>query len=247
MLGWKLTLHEQNTVPGIVNRMLAARCDAVFTTYAITQTYMPRVSCQQTGFPLRRELLQALKVKQHSTNDNPHILVIGGSQGAKKVVDSCLAVFHQLSSEGMVFQATVQTGERNYAWAQEQNPPSHVCLVPFITDMATAYACADVMISRAGSGSLSEIALWQIPAILIPFPYASENHQKVNAEFFAREQAALMIEEKELTVERLKQDVSILLSQRDTRAEMSRRMASLRRTDAAAAIASELIRWVQQH
>lgn len=241
-LGWTLTLHEQNTIPGLVNRMLASRCDRVYITYESTQRYLKGIDCAMTGFPLRRELLQshAARNTKHG-NQSVSILVIGGSQGARSVVEHSLKAFALLDQQRISYQALVQTGERNYEWAQTFERPGHVSLTPFIHNMAEAYQMADIVISRAGSGSLSEISFWGLPSILIPYPYASENHQLYNAKTFVQSGAAILIEEEHLTPEYLSNIVLTLILDESKRFEMGRCSAALARPDAADVIASDLI------
>ncbi|MFB3784952.1 MAG: undecaprenyldiphospho-muramoylpentapeptide beta-N-acetylglucosaminyltransferase [bacterium] len=240
--GWKLTLHEQNVRPGAVNRIMARWCGRVYVTYPATRDFWKTLPCQVTGFPLRRELIEERdRAVSGSTKAVPGVLVTGGSQGARRLVEISLEAFHRLAARGAAFRAVVQTGERNYDWARTRLCPAAVELVPFIHDMAAAYRDADVMVSRAGSGSLSEIALWGLPAILVPYPYASGNHQYVNARAFQDAGAARVMEEKDLTPEGLAAALADLLGQAETRREMGRRAAALARRDAADVIANDLL------
>ena len=246
LLGWRLLMHEQNTVPGIVNRVLARVCQTVFITYPVTANYLTKANCRVSGFPLRKELLEAYRaISKKEETIKASILVIGGSQGARKITEMAIEAFRLLENEGVAFEATLQTGDKNFEWAMALNPPQSVTLVPFINAMAAAYSKADAVISRSGSGSLSEIALWGLPSILIPFPYASENHQKYNAKAFVDEKAAVMIEEKELTPEILKKELQEIISNKSIRVEMSRRVVSLSKIDAADVIADEILKVLQ--
>lgn len=241
--GWMVALHEQNTIPGLVNRLLASRCDRVFVTYESSKEYFKGTSCMTTGLPLRGDLLEAFDRRTpREPSETPSVLLIGGSQGARRVVETGLQAFWNLHSLGIEFHAVVQTGEKNYEWAESLPRPEEVVLVPFIEDMAGAYRDADVVLSRAGSGSLSEIALWGLPSILIPYPFASENHQAANAKTFTDAEAALAIEEKELTPNRLSDLLLQLLQDKDKRTVMGKKAESLARRDAAQVIAKELIR-----
>ena len=242
ILGWRLMMHEQNTVPGVVNRVLAKGCSTVFITYPVTAAYLKKANCRVSGFPLRRELLEAQKMvaKKEETGEIS-ILVIGGSQGARKVTETAIAAFRLMESENCAFHVTLQTGAKNLDWAVSLNPPANVELVPFINTMAVAYANADIVISRSGSGSLSEIAMWGLPSILIPYPFASEEHQKYNAKAFADEKAAVMIEEKDLTPDKLKTELLEMILNKANRVEMSRRVLALAKIDAAEVIANEIL------
>lgn len=240
LLGWKLTLHEQNTVPGLVNRWLASWCDTIFTTYEVTQTYLKKAQCHQTGFPLRREILTTYHQTQRSPQEIPTILVLGGSQGARFVTQIAIEVFQLLVEDKVGFKAILQTGEKNYEWAQSLTPPDCVKLIPFIEDMAEVYAQTDVIISRAGSGTLSEIALWGLPSILIPYPFSSENHQKVNSQVFKNKKAAIMFEEKELSAVKLKKEIIKLINNIHFRVEMGRSAKNLANEAAADTITKKL-------
>lgn len=241
ILGWKLTLHEQNTVPGLVNRMMAAWCGAVFTTYEATGVYLKDAPWVVTGFPLRKELPAAKESGSPPMNERPFLLVIGGSQGARAIVEKSMAACRLLGEKGIEFEALIQTGERNYEWAKTLEPLPNVRLTPFIHEMAEAYLKADMVVSRAGSGSLSEIACFGLPSILIPYPYASGNHQALNARCFAEAGAARVVEEAALTPEQLGNELSVLLSDRKARSDMGHKAGRLARDDAARTIAEHLL------
>lgn len=242
ILGWSVSLHEQNTVPGLVNRSLGRLCTTVYLTYAKTLEYWAIPKAEVVGFPLRDELVLARNQAETQTDTwKPHILVIGGSQGARRLTQVALEAFSRLSERNMTFEATVQTGPLNFEWAQSLPAPEGVSRVPYIDNMAEAYARCSIVISRAGSGSLSEIALWGLPAILVPFPYASEDHQRVNAEVFTELNAAIQMTEKELSSEQLSDELHTLLTDETRRRDMSRNAASLARVDASERIARELI------
>lgn len=242
-LGWKVALHEQNTIPGLVNRFLASHCDRVFATFESSVAHFSGADCMVTGLPLRREILNALDRRApRGRSEVPFVLLTGGSQGARKMVEAALQAFQQVKDRGLVFRARVQTGERNFEWALSLPRPKEVELAPFIHDMASAYEETDLIVARAGSGSLSEIALWGIPSILIPYPFASENHQRENARSFENAGAAWLIEESTLTPESLAEAIVSLLRDKARRESMKHSAASLARRDAARTIAQELLR-----
>lgn len=242
LLGWKTALHEQNTVPGLVNRMMANWCDRVFLTYESTKERLKSASCVVSGFPLRKELIQARNAQAAVRPDEaPLVLSIGGSQGARRLVEASLEAFRLLRERGCIFRAALQTGPRNIDWALGQPAVDGVELVSYIDDMAARYNAASIAVSRAGSGSLSELALWGLPSILVPYPYAAGNHQAANAAVLADAGAAVAIDERELSGERLADELERLLKDDDSRAEMARRAALEGRDDAAERIARDLI------
>ncbi|MEW6236166.1 MAG: undecaprenyldiphospho-muramoylpentapeptide beta-N-acetylglucosaminyltransferase [Candidatus Omnitrophota bacterium] len=245
ILGWRVTMHEQNTIPGLVNRIMAPWCASVFITYEETKKWLKDTACEWTGFPLRRELIERRRQASVAAKECPGILVIGGSQGARKLVETGLEALKRLDEANLPYRAVVQAGERNYEWAQTLGAPQRAELVPFIHDMPEAYAAADIVVSRAGSGSLAEIALWGRPSILVPYPFASENHQQKNAEVFAQRGAARLIPENELTTEALSEALAGLLRDEEKRKTMSARALELARDDAADRIAEEILRWLE--
>ncbi len=246
LLGWPVTLHEQNTIPGLVNRLLARMSDAVFVTFEKTEEYLKGVKVMVSGLPVRPELLHNKNTNVRIPNRPLSILVLGGSQGAKALVELALSAFDRLEKNGVSHQALVQTGERNYEWAATLNRSSSTTLAPFLSNMAEAYNAADLVISRAGSGTLSEIAYWGLPSILVPYPYASENHQRVNADVFADAGAAVVADQKDLTSERLMQHIEELACDFDRRLAMSRAANSLAHEDSAQRIAGRLITIVEE-
>ncbi|MBZ0257240.1 undecaprenyldiphospho-muramoylpentapeptide beta-N-acetylglucosaminyltransferase [bacterium] len=246
LLGWKTALHEQNTVPGLVNRMLAKSCNAVYVTYEITQQYLAGIHCIVSGFPLRKDMLDAHKnIDRNRDGAAPSILSMGGSQGAKRLVECSLEAFRILRERGREFTALLQTGQKNYEWAQSLPSVEGVTLAPYIDDMSAAYSETDIAVSRAGSGSLSELALWATPSVLVPYPYAAENHQAMNAKAFADAGAALVIEEKDLTAQRLADELELVLNNDEQRREMGQRAAALCKADAAERIARDLIAFLK--
>ncbi len=247
-LGWPVCLHEQNTLPGLVNRTLARRCDQVYATYESSKQYLNNPNCKVTGFPLRKSILEAAangETKQSLTV--PHVLLLGGSQGARKLVELSNTVFQLLDEQNISYTGTVQTGERNFEMAKAMPWSGRIELVPFIDNMADAYRHTDIIISRAGAGSLAEIALWRIPSILVPYPYASGNHQERNAQEWQESGAAILLREPELTAETLTNELAGLLTNEGKRKDMHGCAASLARSDAAQTIARDLIRMLEEN
>ncbi|MGI6455736.1 MAG: undecaprenyldiphospho-muramoylpentapeptide beta-N-acetylglucosaminyltransferase [bacterium] len=243
-LGWKVALHEQNTIPGLVNRTMARWCDQVFVTFEKSREYFAGPVIV-SGLPIRPELLSRRIQREPEDQKPPSVLVIGGSQGARRVVEIAMRAFQILHEQGVPFQALIQTGERNYEWAGSLPGTQEITLKPFISDMSEAYNYTDLIVSRAGSSSLSEIAAFGLPSILVPYPYASENHQKVNAEVFAQAGAAVVYEENQLTAEQLAQEIETLLQDSTRRRKMGEQARTLAYEESANIIASHIIELVE--
>ena len=161
------------------------------------------------------------------------------------MVETSLEAFRLLRERGRSFTALLQTGPRNYEWAQSLPSVDGVTLAPYLDDMAAAYSQTDIAVSRAGSGSLSELALWATPSVLVPYPHAAENHQAVNARVFSEAGAAVVIAEQDLTAELLADGIDQLLKDEELRRVMGQRAADLCKADAAERIARDLIAFLR--
>ena len=201
LLGKPLILHEQNSIAGMANKILAGVADRVFTTF-------PGVFAKGAwiGNPLRKEFLSQMPPEQRfaERSGRMKLLVVGGSLGAKAlndVIPKALAAM----PVGDRPQVTHQGGEKqiellraNYAAAGVEAE-----LTPFIADTARAFADADVVICRAGASTVSEIAAVGAAAIFVPFPFAVDDHQTTNAKFLSDQGAATLVPQTELTAERI--------------------------------------------
>lgn len=228
LLGKPLILHEQNSVAGMANKVLGQVADRVFTTF-------PNVfkKAEWIGNPLRKEFLEQVPPEQRFANRTERIklLVVGGSLGAKalnEVIPQALAKIPEADRP----QVTHQGGEKqieqlraNYAMAGVEAE-----LTPFIANTAQAFAEADLVICRAGASTVSEIAAVGAAAVFVPFPFAVDDHQTMNAKFLCDQGAAILVQQTELTVERIIQ----LLSKKELSAHILCRQKaySLRKTDA---------------
>ncbi len=228
LLGKPLILHEQNSVAGMANKILAGIADRVFTTF-------PGVFATGAwiGNPLRKEFLSQTPPEQRfaERSGRMKLLVVGGSLGAKALNDVIPKALAAMPA-GDRPQVTHQGGEKqieqlraNYAAAGVEAD-----LTPFIADTAQAFADADVVICRAGASTVSEIAAVGAAAIFVPFPFAVDDHQTTNAKFLSEQGAATLVPQTELTVERIVH----LLSKNERLAQHLCRLKaySLRKTDA---------------
>jgi len=200
LLGRPLVLHEQNSVPGLANRVLAAIADRVFTAFPGVLARARRV--QWVGNPLRAEFTQAAAPEERfAGRSGPlRLLVVGGSLGAQALNDVVPQALAQLPAAVRPL-VTHQGGARqidalraNYAAAGVQAE-----LAPFIDDMARAYAEADLVVCRAGATTVSEIAAIGAAALFVPFPHAVDDHQSVNARFLVDQGAGWLRQQAELT------------------------------------------------
>jgi len=225
---WLLRLprivHEQNGVPGRVNRFFAARVDAV--ACGTWPTALPAgVAGVHVGNPVRRAVLDRAGAGYIPPGDYPmSILVIGGSQGARALSDVVPPAIASLPMEilrnvRVSHQARDEDGARVAAFYAENGIPAEV--EPFFRDLPRRMSEAQLVISRAGASSLADIAVIGRPAILIPYPHAADDHQSANARGLAEAGAAVVIPEARLGVEVLARQIELVLGDPDGAARMS--------------------------
>jgi UDP-N-acetylglucosamine--N-acetylmuramyl-(pentapeptide) pyrophosphoryl-undecaprenol N-acetylglucosamine transferase len=237
--GIPTAICEQNSIPGLTNKILGRVAGAVFVSFERTRQFFKPRKTVVSGNPVRRELVQKLLAGSPTQADRVHVLVSGGSLGAVAVNDLAsqalialaratpLAIVHQTGDKGL--EATV----KRYADAEVAAD----CRA-FITDMASAYQRADLIICRAGATTVAELAISGKPAVFIPYPFAADNHQEINARDMADAGAALVFKQSELTSSpgKLADALRPLVADAARRAEMSARMKALARPRAAATV-----------
>jgi UDP-N-acetylglucosamine--N-acetylmuramyl-(pentapeptide) pyrophosphoryl-undecaprenol N-acetylglucosamine transferase len=239
--GRPLVLHEQNSIAGLANKVLAKVAKRVLVAFP---NALPHA--EWTGNPIREELARTLTPKaRYAQRSGPlNLLVFGGSLGAaalNEVVPRALAMLAPQERPHVVHQAGakhIDALKANYAEAgllAANGEEADVQLVPFIDDMTSAYAKADLVICRSGAMTVSEIAAVGVAAFFVPFPFAVDDHQTTNAAFLADHGAALVVQQRDLTAEGL---VAWLRSQtRESLAEMAERSRSLAKPDATEQVA----------
>jgi len=239
--GRPLVLHEQNSIAGLANKVLAKVAKRVLVAFP---NALPHA--EWTGNPIREELARTLTPKaRYAQRSGPlNLLVVGGSLGAaalNEVVPRALAMLKPEERPRVVHQAGakhIDALKANYAQAgllSVEGEEADVQLVPFIDDMTSAYAKADLVICRSGAMTVAEIAAVGVAAFFVPFPFAVDDHQTTNAAFLADHGAALVVQQRDLTAEGL---VAWLRSQtRETLAQMAERSRSLAKPDATEQVA----------
>ncbi len=237
LLGIKTCIHEQNSVPGMANRLLGKIVDTIFVSIPGSETYFAGAKTILTGNPVRKELIETSQKKQK--NEEIVVAVLGGSQGAHKVNVLVTEAFTCLAGRlPENIKVIHQTGAHDKDWvlAIYQNKKIKAEVADFFTNMAEIYQQADLIISRAGATTIAEITVSGKPAILIPFPYATDNHQRKNGNFLVAKGAALLFAEQELTGEKLADEIGALLAQPEARKKMSQAAHQLAKPQATGTI-----------
>lgn len=234
-------IHEQNVYPGLTVKGAEKYVDYVAVSFEETAAHMKHAEkCVVTGNPIRTELLRAEKETARAKlglTDKPFVLVFGGSLGAAKINSTMTEVLKKLAAEKKV-SLLFGTGDRNYDTVMQNLKNSGVELtedikvVPYIDNMSTVMAAADVVVARAGAITVSEIAALGKPSVLIPSPNVVRNHQEQNAREFERNNAAEVITEDVLTPELLYNKITALTADKNRLADMSANVKKLAKTDA---------------
>ena len=247
ILGKKTAICEQNTIPGLANRWLGKFVKYVFTSFDYSKRYFPKEKILLAGNPVREGFQTEAQVHCHpAPSTNFHILVIGGSLGAKAINDVMPLTLDLLKKKGCEVSFTHQTGaltfestERLY---QAVIPHARKEITPFIDDMPGSYAKADLIISRAGATSVAEIMATQKPSILIPLPSAIDNHQHVNAEALEEKHACILLPQLELTPLRLSNEISALINNPERTLSMRKQLGYLKpKEDPSRTIANKIL------
>jgi len=237
-LGIAVVLHEQNTVPGLANRKLASLANRICLSLPESGVYFPSEKSILTGNPVRSEIKELA-----SQTEQPHakktILVLGGSQGAIGVNRLVCEMLRRGGQGLSQYQIIHQTGERDEAEVRTfyRTQETEAEVAAFFTDMPKIYARADLVISRAGATTLAELAVLGKPALLIPYPFAADNHQEKNAEHYVVAGGARMFPEKSTDPDELAAAVAELMEDDTKRHIMARAMKDAAMPDAAASIA----------
>lgn len=223
-------VHEQNSFPGVTNKILAKMVTKVLTSFEDSHERFPeetRSKLVLTGNPVRKEILISKKSvsrrKLGIQEDKKMVLCYGGSGGSRKINDSMKLVIRNLVNDDIAF--IYATGKNFYdgfiSDINDLDLKPYQKVVPYLEDMATALAACDIVIGSAGAISLAEITALGKPSIIIPKAYTAENHQEYNAKSVESKGAGIAILEKNLTPETLNETVYKLLGDRDLLLDMS--------------------------
>jgi UDP-N-acetylglucosamine--N-acetylmuramyl-(pentapeptide) pyrophosphoryl-undecaprenol N-acetylglucosamine transferase len=260
-MGIPTLIQEQNSFPGKTNKMLASKAVKICTAYDNLERYFPKEKTVKTGNPVRQDIISLPKDASAAYayfDLNPQkftVSVVGGSLGARTINESVLQHLDLIANSGLQF--IWQTGKyyseeiagrlkTAMEASQLSSLTSHLKVTDFISDMATAYKAADLVISRAGAGSISEFCLLGKPVILVPSPNVAEDHQTKNAMALVNHDAALYVKDAEapeklirLAIDTVKDDARLT--------SLSKNILKLALPNSAEVIAKEVIALAQTH
>jgi UDP-N-acetylglucosamine--N-acetylmuramyl-(pentapeptide) pyrophosphoryl-undecaprenol N-acetylglucosamine transferase len=242
--GYRTAIWEPNAMPGLTNRWLARFVDECWVVFEDAKSFLKNRQAFTAGMPVRKEIEA---VPQKAAHTPPfRILVFGGSQGARSVNTALAEMLKAADSSWLSGVRVVhQTGAADFARVKElygsQLASLPVELKEYLHDMAEQYAKADLVVCRSGTGTLSELAACGLPAILIPFPFAADDHQRKNAENLVDKQAAAMILHQELSPEKLRSVIDELRADPSKLKRMGDRVRSFHQPQAAQNLVREFL------
>ncbi len=240
-------IQEQNSYAGVTNKLLAAKANRICVAYDGMERFFPAASIVKTGNPVRKDIVSSTLSREDAKRElgfnpnRPLVLVVGGSLGARTINDSMKEAAPALLQSGAAI--LWQTG-KNYAAECQQTEKNindaNLKAVPFVSRMDLAYRAADVVVSRAGASTISELQLVGAPAILVPSPNVAEDHQRKNAEALAKRDAAIMILDRDCRTSLL-EAVTALLRDKKRRDTLSANVKAMAMENSDERIVDELI------
>jgi UDP-N-acetylglucosamine--N-acetylmuramyl-(pentapeptide) pyrophosphoryl-undecaprenol N-acetylglucosamine transferase len=206
-----VVVMEPNAVPGFTNRVIGRFVSRALISFEETARYFPPGRTQATGLPVREEFFRIAPKPRSATLS---LLITGGSLGSRTLNNAARQSWPLLRKSGRSIRIVHQTGASAYEQLREEFAKSGLSgeIVPFIANMPEAFAAADLIVCRSGAGTVSELAAAGRPSILVPFPFAADDHQTRNAEAMERGGAALLVRDSEMNGERLFDAITALTS-----------------------------------
>src|SRR5881394_55660 len=237
-------IHESNAIPGKANRLTARIVNAVMLGFRECAPFFPKTHTEVTGTPVRTELVRldrrVARRKLGLDEELPTLLVMGGSQGASGINQALIKSLPFL--EGVQLQVIHLSGARDERLVADnyrrENIPAYIAA--FHHRMEEAYSAADLVVARAGAASLAEFAAFSLPGILIPFPYAADDHQTRNAEIYAHADAAILLKQSDLSGESLARNIRELMENPHRLQQMVANCTRLAPDDAAGRVANTI-------
>lgn len=242
-------VHESNAIPGKANRLNARLVNCVLVGFEECARYLPDRRVEVTGTPIRKTLADrvekhaALAAFQLANEARRTLLVMGGSQGARGINDAMISALPKLKEASLqvIHLSGAQDEQRLRDAYSAAGIPAWVA--PFHHRMEEVYSAADLAIARSGAASLTELSHFALPSILIPYPFAAEDHQTLNAKIFAKAGAATLLPERETSGDALAAKLLEILNDPTRLSEMSDKSASLAPTQAAERVAETILKY----
>lgn len=242
-------MHDCDAQPGLVTKGLAKHAKIISLAFECARNHIHNNNCVINGNPIRTEFKTLTKEnarKRLGLSDKLTVCVMGGSQGAMSINNATVSILKKLSSQDI--QVIFQTGKKNFERVIEQlikiypnyENDKNIIIKPYFDDMVTVLKASDIAISRSGSLSISEIEAAGIAPILIPYPHAAADHQRKNAKFLLEQNAALYIEDREVSENTLAEKLFSLINNQEMLSQIQKNTLSLAKYNAAEMIVTQL-------
>ena len=247
--GIPTVLQEQNSFPGITNKWLSKKASKICVAYENLEKFFPKNKIVLTGNPVRQDLVDFKQKRQQGIEffkldaTKKTVLVLGGSLGARRINQLIAKELVNFSSQNV--QLIWQCGKLYSDEYSHFNEKENVQVLPFIDRMDLAYASADVIISRAGASSVSELCLVGKPTLFIPSPNVAEDHQTKNANAIVNKEGALLIKESELDTQ-FTTTINSLLNDEELQKKLSQNMLQLAKPNATKDIVDEIVKLIKK-
>ena len=254
-MGIPTLLQEQNSYAGVTNKLLAKKAKRICVAYDGMERFFPKEAILFTGNPVRQNLAEGGLSKEEATRalglvpGKQTILIVGGSLGARTLNDSILGnlpLVKQQSKVQFIWQTGKYYSQEIQAELKRRGCPDNLKVMDFISDMRQAYTAADLVISRAGAGSISEFCLLGKPVILVPSPNVAEDHQTKNALALVQKDAAIYIKDADARLDLLRTAINTV-SDHQRLETLSQNILKLARPNAASDIADEVIKLAEAY
>lgn len=246
-LGYKTFIHEQNSFPGKANKFISGFADKIAISFASSEEKFPKGKTVFTGNPCSENAINVKPAKKSEFNLDEKkklVLFVMGSLGSSKINEFLLKTMSLFNNKE--YEILFVTGTSSYDEIKNKKFPTNVHVVPYIENMTRIMKKTDIMVSRAGASTLSEIISLQIPSILIPSPYVTENHQFKNAMDLINKDAALIVEEKDLKGDILVRTIDNLIKDEEKIKTIKKNLKDMSINDSATKIYDELKKLVDR-
>jgi len=236
LLGVTTCIHEQNSIPGLANKLLGYIANKIFVSLPGSEKYFPANKTILSGNPVRNTILKVSRETRPESGQEPStLLILGGSQGARRLnsimLEAAENILSKLSPPPFIIH---QTGghDKDHVQRKYVELGLNARVQDFFSDMAEIYSQADLIISRAGATTLAELTVFHKPVILIPFPFAADNHQEINGQYLVEAGAGLMFRQADLTGDNLGMEIKRVLEDKKLLAEMAENSGKVARPEA---------------
>ena len=242
----KILIHEQNSIPGKANLMLSKYADTICISMKSSEKYFDHKNVVFTGNPRGEEILKGNKLdktKLGLTKNKKLVVITTGSLGSTAINNKIVKLLPRIKDKN--YEVLFITGKNNYEELKQEQMPKNVILKPYIDNMNELLKVTDLIISRAGATTISEITSLAIPSILIPSPYVANNHQEINAEDLEKNNAACVIKEKDFDEDKFINMIDELLNDSKKIEKIKSNCKKMRVTDSATRIYKQIEKLVK--